>query len=242
MKRYFIRSAFAVLSLLAAGFAQAENAQEIAVRKLIEPKIGAGVKVDSVRETPYGGLYEIRTGMDLLYTDRKAQYLFVGHVFDAKTSQDLTKVRLDDIGKIKFNDLPFDLALKTVKGNGKRVIAVFEDPNCGYCKRFRKDTVKAMDNITVYTFMYNILSEDSHIKSKNIWCSADRNKAWDQWMVEGKAAPTAAAACATPNERVFALGQKMHVEGTPSIFFTDGTRVAGAIDAKALEAKLSSIK
>ena len=228
------------LSLLATT-AFAETAQEQTVRKLIEPRLGEEAKIDSVTKTPYGGLYEIRTGAEILYTDEKAQYLFVGRVLDSKTLQDYTKARQDDLNKIKFSDLPLESAIKTVKGNGKRVIAVFEDPNCSYCKKFRQ-SLQDVDNLTVYTFMYNILSPDSVVRSKNVWCTADRSKAWDDWMLNGKAAATAAVSCATPNEKVLALGQKMRVTGTPTVFFTDGTRVPGAIDAKALEARLVSIK
>ena len=157
--------------------------------------------------------------------------------------QDLTKERIDEINKVKFSDLPFESALKQVKGDGKRVIAVFEDPNCGYCKRLRQTTLKEIDNVTIYTFMYNILSEDSFAKSKNIWCAPDKIKAWDDWMIAGKAAPAAPASCtATPNDKVLALGQKLRITGTPAIFFTDGSRIPGAVDTKTLEAKLSSIK
>jgi thiol:disulfide interchange protein DsbC len=184
----------------------------------------------------------VRAAGDILYTDKKGEYLIIGHVYNTKTAQDLTKERIDEINKIKFSDLPFESAMKAVKGDGKRVIAIFEDPNCGYCKRFRQTTLKEIDNVTVYTFLYNILSEDSFVKSKNIWCAADRNKAWDDWMVSGKAAPTAPANCPTPNDKVLALGQKLRIQGTPAIFFADGTRIPGAIDAKTLEAKLASIK
>jgi thiol:disulfide interchange protein DsbC len=230
------------LLMLAATAAGAETAQESAVRKLIEPRLGSGAKVDAVQKTPYAGLYEVRTGSDLIYTDEKAQYLFVGRILDTgRNFQDLTKARIDELSKIKFADLPLDSAAKLVKGNGKRVIAVFEDPNCGYCKRFRH-TLKGIDNVTVYTFMYNILSEDSAVKSKNIWCAPDHNKAWDDWMVDGKMAATAPANCATPNDKILELGKKLRVSGTPTIFFTDGTRIPGAVDAKALEAKLASIK
>ena len=222
------------------GLVMAQTPQEMALKKLVEPKLGEGVKVDSVTKTPYAGLYEVRVGPEVLYTDEKAQFLFLGNVVDAKTGTNYTKARIDEINKIKFSDLPLDLALKTVKGDGKRVIAVFEDPNCGYCKRFRK-TLAGINNITVYTFMYNILADDSAVKSKNIWCSADRNKAWDEWMVNGKMAPNAPANCTTPNEKVLALGQKLNVRGTPAIFFADGTRVPGAMDAKALEDKFASL-
>jgi thiol:disulfide interchange protein DsbC len=236
--------ALLLAAALAAGCvgAQAPAQVEATIKKAIEPRIGPGVKIDSIKETPYAGLYEVRAAGDILYTDKKGEYLIIGHVYNTKTAQDMTKDRIDEINKVKFSDLPFDSALKTVKGDGKRVIAVFEDPNCGYCKRFRQTTLKEMENVTVYTFMYNILSEDSFTKSKNIWCAADRNKAWDDWMVSGKAAPAAPAACTTPNDKVLALGQKLRIQGTPAIFFTDGSRIPGAIDAKGLEAKLASIK
>ncbi|MBC3920949.1 DsbC family protein [Undibacterium sp. CY18W] len=236
-----LKQALLMLALGIAGLtsAAAETPVEATVRKLVEPRLGEGVKVDSVVKTPYAGMYEVRIGSDILYTDEKAQYLFVGNVLDSKSGTNYTKQRTDDLNKIKFSDLPLESALKMVKGDGKRVIAVFEDPNCGYCKQFRK-TLTNLDNVTVYTFMYNILAEDSKVKSKNIWCSADRNKAWDEWMLNGKAAPEAAANCSTPHEKIYALGQKLRVTGTPSVFFVDGTRAPGAMDVKVLEARMAA--
>lgn len=226
---------------LLASCVEAQNTTEATIKKALEPRLG-GAKIESVRETPYGGLYEVRVAGDILYTDKKGEYLFIGHVYDTKTSTNLTRARVDEINKIKFSDLPFEMALKQVKGNGKRVIAVFEDPNCGYCKRLRQTTLKEIDNVTIYTFMYNILSEDSFVKSKNIWCAPDRVKAWDDWMLNGKLPPAAPAACETPNDQIVALGQKLKIQGTPAIFFTDGSRIPGAIDLKGLEAKLQSLK
>jgi len=236
-----IKLVLAVTLGLTAAASFGETTQEAAVKKLIEPRLGQGAKVDSVVKTPYSGLYEVRTGGDIIYTDEKAKYLFVGRVIDTQTYQDYTKQRVDEISKIKFTDLPLASAVKMVKGDGKRVIAVFEDPNCGYCKRFRH-TLQEMNNVTVYTFMYNILAPDSATKSKNIWCTADPAKAWDDWMLNGKAAAAAPASCNAPNEKVLALGQKMKITGTPTIFFTDGSRIPGAIDAKALETKFAAIK
>lgn len=226
---------------LAAAASFGETAQEAAVKKLIEPRLGQGAKVDSVTKTPYSGLFEVRTGGDIIYTDEKAKYLFVGRVVDTQTYHDYTKERVEEISRIKFSDLPLDSAMKVVKGDGKRVIAVFEDPNCGYCKRFRH-TLQEVNNVTVYTFMYNILAEDSAVKSKNVWCSAEPSKAWDDWMLNGKAAATAPANCSNPNEKVLALGKKLRISGTPTIFFTDGSRIPGAIDAAALETKFTALK
>jgi thiol:disulfide interchange protein DsbC len=248
MKFRFPRFLFAALSLLATGCVDAQNpplttqaAQEAHIKKAIEPKLG-GAKVDSVKATPYAGLFEVRTSGDIIYTDKNAQYLFIGQVFDTKNQQNLTKARIDEINKIRFADLPLDSAVKMVRGDGKRVIAIFEDPNCSFCKRFRRETLKNTDNITVYTFLYNILSEDSAAKSRDIWCAADRNKAWDDWMIDGKLPGAAPANCSNPNERVMALGQQLRLNATPTIFFADGSRVAGAIDAKTLEERLQSAK
>jgi len=231
------------LSALMAACVGAETPKvEDTIKKLIEPRLGEGAKIDSVRETPYSGLYEIRVGGDIFYADKTGTYLISGHIYNMQTGSDLTRERLDDLNKIKFSDLPLDKAVKMVKGDGKRVIAVFEDPNCGYCKRFRQQALKQVDNVTVYTFMYNILSPDSFTKSQNIWCSADRNKAWDDWMLNGKAAPVAPNGCTAPNDKVLALGQKMSINGTPAIFFADGSRIAGAVDQRTLEAKFATIK
>ncbi|MFC5459754.1 DsbC family protein [Massilia niabensis] len=234
-----------IAALLALGMVAscvgAENNVEANIRKNIEPRLG-GAKIESISETPYSGLYELRVGGDILYTDKKAEFLFIGHVFEAKTSKNLTRARIDDLNKIKFADLPLNLALKQVKGDGKRVIAVFEDPNCGYCKRLRQTTLKELNNVTIYTFMYNILSEDSFTKSKNIWCAPNRIKAWDDWMINGKVPPATPASCETPNAKIVALGQKLNITGTPAIFFTDGTRIPGAVDLPTLEAKLQSLK
>lgn len=239
MKKINIATAF--LLGLVIMTASAETAQERDIRKLVESRLGDDAKIDSVTRTPYSGLFEVRIGTDILYTDAKADYLFVGRVINARTHEDYTTARVDALSRIKFSDLPLDAALKMVRGNGKRVIAVFEDPNCGYCKRFRQ-TLNQMNNVTVYTFMYNILSEDSVVKARNIWCSPDRVKAWDDWMLNGKEAALAPGNCTTPNEKVLELGKRLKISGTPTIFFADGSRLPGAVDLNALENKLASIK
>lgn len=245
MKTTFNRPVLATIAgFILAGFgtsALAADSTEATIKKLIEPRLGEGAKVESVTKTPYSGLYEIQIDGDVIYTDAKAQYLFIGRVVDSQTYRDFTKEKLQAINKVKFADLPLDLAIKTVKGNGKRVIAVFEDPNCGYCKRFHK-TLQDVDNVTMYTFQYNILAKDSIEKSRNIWCSSNPGKAWSDWMLNGKEAPAAPATCNAPHEKVLALGQKMKVTGTPTIIFADGSRIPGAIDAKGLEEKFSTLK
>jgi thiol:disulfide interchange protein DsbC len=227
-------------SLLTLSPVHAETPKEARIKALITPRLGVNIKVDSVTKTPYGGLYEISTNGDIFYTDENARYLFVGKVVDtASNYQDLTRARVDQLAAIRFSDLPLEAAIKTVKGDGKRVMAVFEDPNCPYCRKLHQ-TLEGIDNVTIYTFLLNILSDDSSVKSKDIWCAADRTQAWHDWIVNAKAAPTAPAACPTPNDQVLALGKKLHIQGTPTVYFSDGSRTGTAFDKQALENKLSA--
>jgi thiol:disulfide interchange protein DsbC len=222
--------------------ALAETVEE-KLKKTLTQRLGEGTQVETITKTPYNGLYEVKVGSEIIYSDADGKFVFIGRILETETSKDITQARLDEINKIKFSDLPLETAIKSVKGNGKRVIAVFEDPNCGYCKRFRKTLADTKD-ITIYTFMYPILSDDSRTKVKNVACSADKAKMWDDWMINGKTPPTAAESCnaTASTEKLLELGRKLKVTGTPTIFFTDGTRVPGAIDAKTLESRLASAK
>lgn len=205
------------------------------VRKGFEQRF-PGLEVTEVSPTPFPGLFEIRIGTDLLYADSEVNYVLQGSLIDAKSRSDLTAQRIAKLSEIDFDALPLKDAIKQVKGDGSRRIAVFEDPNCRYCKMFH-ETLKDVDNITVYTFLYPILSPDSHVRSRNIWCSSDPATAWREWMLEGKS--TAAAECDTPIESNLALGQGLMVTGTPAIFFADGSRINGAVPREALEQRLA---
>ena len=217
---------------LAAGMAYAGEAD---VRKAMA---SLGLNADEVRKTDPLGLYEVRIGDDIWYADDKGNYLIHGDIIDVKARANLTEVRRNKLAQIKFSDLPLELAVKTVRGNGKRVFATFEDPNCGYCKKLAKDMV-SMNDFTMYTFMLPILSADSGEKSKAIWCAADRSKAWSDWMVNG--AMPAAANCAVPTEKVMALAQKYKIHGTPTIFLANGERIPGAVPVARLEQDLNRV-
>ncbi|CAM3384440.1 putative thiol:disulfide interchange protein DsbC [Bordetella sputigena] len=191
--------------------------------------------ITAVRRTPYG-LYEVQVGMDLIYTDAKVGWVMEGPLIDASTRQDITRERQEQIGTISFDQLPLNLAVKRVTGDGSRVVAVFEDPNCGYCKQLRH-TLEDIPNLTVYTFIYPILAPDSRVKARDIWCAQKPGQAWDDWMVRGKLPE--AANCNAPIDQVLALGQRLMVRGTPTLFFPDGSRVSGALPPDELLAHLN---
>ena len=217
---------------------EAPKAQSVEdrIRALVEARIGT--KPDSVTKTPFG-LYEVTLGAELLYVDANVDYVFAGRVIDAKTREDLTQKRRDELLRVDFKSLPLDQAVKVVRGSGARVMVTFEDPNCPYCKRLYKD-MRKMTDVTIYTFLYPILSQDSFEKSKNIWCAKDRAAAWDQYMGDGKLPPAAAADCKHPLQQTLALGQKLDVSGTPTIVFVDGSRLPGAVPAGKIEERLNA--
>jgi thiol:disulfide interchange protein DsbC len=225
---------------IAAGllFSAAAQANEADVKKAVESILGKNAKVDSVRKAGVLGLYEVVVGGEIAYVDEKANYLIFGNIVDVKAKKDLTEERKLKLAQIKFSDLPLDLAIKQVKGNGKRVIATFEDPNCGYCKKLAKELV-GMTDVTIYTFLYPILSPDSLEKSKAIWCASDKVKAWNDWMVNNSA-PAAAKCDSSAVDKTVALGQKLNIRGTPTIFFTDGNRTPGYMPVAQLEKAIAA--
>ena len=192
-------------------------------------------------KTPLAGIYEVYASGQLLYTDEKVDYLFVnGSMIDIEKKTNLTEERLSVLTAIKFDQLPLDLAFKKVKGKGTRKLAYFGDPNCGYCKKFEQDLAK-IDDVTVYVFLYPVLGPDSMEKSKSIWCSKDRVKAWNDQLVNG-VAPSAPGTCATPIDKILAFGKQKNISGTPTLFFSDGQRVPGAIPADVIEQHLAAAK
>jgi thiol:disulfide interchange protein DsbC len=216
-------------------------AQEAAIRKNLSERLPNLPKIDQVSETPVKGIYEVRFNhSDILYTDAKGDFILQGSLIDTKGRLNLTEERQNKLSAVSFDELPLKDAFTIVKGNGKRKMVVFEDPNCGYCKRFERDLDK-IDNVTVHVLLYPILSADSGEKSRNIWCAKDKGKTFTDWMVND-ITPPEAKCDASAVARNFEFGRKIRVTGTPTIFFADGTRVPGAIDAARIEKFLTEAK
>ena len=235
-----IKTFFAVAVALAGMAAMADDAT---IRKNLGERIPQFQKIDEITKSVMPGLFEIRVnGTEIFYTDSEGNFLIQGSLIDTKQRRNLTEERVDKLTAVAFDSLPVKDAFTIVRGNGKRKLAVFEDPNCGYCKRFERDLQK-VDNVTISMFLYPILSADSAEKSKNIWCAKDKAKAWQDWMVRDQAAGSAPPACdASAIARNVALGKKHKITGTPTLIFVDGSRVPGAIDAAQVEKFLAEAK
>ena len=227
------------ISILALSFFSGNVwANEEAVKKAVEPHF-AGNKIESLKKTPYLGLYEVVVGDEVFYTDEKANYFFFGHVIDTKTRASMTNERIQEIKaarRVPLDSLPLKSAIKIVKGDGKRQLAVFTDPNCPYCKQLEKELVN-VTNVTIYTLLYPVLNGSMEL-SKKIWCSANQIKAWDDFMLKGIA--PAGKDCDTPLETLVQSGRENKVSGTPTLIFADGSIVGGMIPVAVIEEKLNA--
>ena len=232
----------------AAGSAQAvaqapagapDAAVQAAIRKALAERIPKMPPIDEITRSPIAGLYEVRfNGTDIIYVDAAGDFLVQGSIIETRTRTDLTEQRMEKLLAIDFAQLPLKDAIVIKQGNGTRKVAVFADPNCGYCKRFERD-LAAVKDLTVYTFLLPILGPDSTTKSRAIWCSKDAAVAWRAWMIDGQPAQRPLGPCdAKAIERTVAFGRKHKINGTPAIVFEDGVRVPGAMSGADMEKRL----
>jgi thiol:disulfide interchange protein DsbC len=216
-------------------------AQEATIRKNIAERLPQLKQIDEISATQVPGLYELRVnGAEIFYTAIEANYLIEGNLIDLRQRRNLTEERVAKLTALNFDALPLKDAVTVVRGNGKRKLAVFEDPNCGYCKRFERDLEK-VNNVTVHTFLYPVLGPDSGEKSKHIWCAKDKGKVWQDWMLREQM-PAAASCDVSAITRNLELGRKHKITGTPTLVFADGSRVPGAINAQQIEQYLAERK
>jgi thiol:disulfide interchange protein DsbC len=238
MKKHLVRL---VASLAVVFCTHGALAQEAVIRKNIAERLPDFPKIDEITKTPIPGIYELRIGVDVLYSDEQGNHLFEGQLIDTRTRSNLTEARVAKLTAIDFGSLPLKDAIVWKQGTGARKLVVFADPNCGYCRKFERDLQQVKD-ITVYTFLYPILGGDSPEKAKNIWCAKDSTKVWRDWMIEGTAIPAAAPCDASALQRNYALGRKHRITGTPALVFEDGSHKPGALDAAQLEKLLVASK
>ena len=213
-------------------------ADEAAIRKNISERVPDFPKIDEVTKSAMPGLYELRVGSDILYTDENGNYLIEGQLIETKTRANLTSERIAKLTAIDFKTLPLKDAMVWKQGTGERKLVVFADPNCGYCKKFEKD-LQAVKDVTVYTFLYPILGGDSPEKSKAIWCAKDKTAAWRDWMIKGTPVADSTQCDTSVLQRNLALGRKYKINGTPGLVFEDGKHTPGAASAEVVEKQLA---
>jgi thiol:disulfide interchange protein DsbC len=225
---------------IAAFAATVALADEAAIRKNLSERLPGFPKIDEVTRTPMPGLWEVRMGTEIVYTDEQGNYLIQGELIDTRSRTDLTEARVNKLTAIDVASLSLKDAIVWKQGNGGRKLMVFADPNCGYCKRFERD-LQGVKDITVYTFLMPILGGDSPAKSRDIWCAKDPTSTWRNWMLDGTPPPRSMGQCdASAIERNLALSHRYKLNGTPSLVFEDGTRVQGALPIDRLEKQLAA--
>lgn len=235
-----LRPLLTAAALAALTLCGATRANEADIRKTLTERYPNLPKADEIRPAPVPGLWELRFGTDVMYSDAKGNYLIQGSIIDTAAKRNLTEERIDKLTAVDFASLPLKDAIVWKNGNGKRRIAVFADPNCGYCKKFERDLQNVKD-VTVYTFLVPILGGDSPEKSKSIWCAKDNTTAWRNWMIEGTNPPRVTASCdSSVLDRNLNLSRKHRINGTPAVIFEDGSRAPWAIPAAEVEKRMAA--
>ena len=233
-----LRNLLALLLLTSGLAAGTAVASEAAIRQAFQSKI-TEMTVESVTKSAMPGLYEVVANGQIFYVDEKVNFVIRGVLFDARTPalRNITAARNAELSAVLLRKST-DLAIKRVRGTGKRVLYTFEDPNCGYCRQLQKELLK-LNDVTIYTFLWPILSPDSVEKSKAVWCARDRAKAWDDLMSNG-AVPQNDAKCDTPIEKNMDLAQRFNARGTPAVFLADGRTIGGFVAADKIEEAFSN--
>jgi thiol:disulfide interchange protein DsbC len=212
-------------------------ADEAALRRVLEPKLG--VQIDGIEPGPVPGLYEVRyrspQGVQVIYVDATGNYVIQGKIYDLRSERDLTEERLRKLNAIKFESLPLELAVKVQRGDGKRVLAMFSDPYCPACRQFERSLAQ-IDNVTIYVFMYPVIRPENIDHSRMVWCSADRAKAWLELAAAPKPkVPNAPKSCGDPVDKVLKLGRSLAVNSTPTLVLANGERVSGGLSTEDLK-------
>ena len=220
-------------------------AQEAVIRKNLMDRYPTIKSIDEVKPSAIPGLFEVSVNKnDIIYSDPSGTYMIQGALIDTKSKRNLTDERIQKLTAIKFADLPLKDSFTIVRGNGSRKLAVFEDPNCGYCKKFERD-LQGVTDITIHLFLLPILGADSVAKARSIWCSKDPAKTWQDWMVRDQALvaiPESTSCDTTALTRNLEISRTYRITGTPTLVFTDGTKIPGAVDAKRIEATFAEQK
>lgn len=218
------------------------SAGEAEIRQAVQ-SLSPGTKATQITAASIKGWFEVvvetEQGLQILYAEDKGQFLLVGDLLDTKARKNLTRERMDKLTAVKWESLPLDNAIKVVRGNGKRKLAVFSDPDCPYCKKAEQEFVK-LDNVTIYTFLYPLaMHGDAPRKSRLVWCAKDRSQAWLDLMLKGKL-PEGKPTCKDPVDDNLALGAKLRIEGTPALILANGKRIPGYAPAEKLSAMLDA--
>ena len=230
---------FSAVALAVAAASLPAHADEAQIRKNITERLPDFPKIDEVSKTPIPGLYELRIGTEIMYSDERGDHVIEGQLIETRSRSNLTEARIEKLTAIDFASLPLKDAIVWKQGTGARKLVVFADPNCGYCKKFEKEMQQVKD-VTVYTFLYPILGGDSPDKSRNIWCAKDNGVVWRDWMINGAAPARSMGQCDTAAlQRNVALGKRLRVNGTPALVFEDGKRVPGAMAPAQVEKQLA---
>lgn len=190
------------------------------------------LNIENIQTTDMKGIYSGSMDGQVVYVGEDAQHILVGSMYRLSDQKNLTKDLVLKQNSIDWKKLPLQDAVKSVRGNGKRQIAIFSDPNCPYCKQLETELSK-LNDVTIYTFIYPIKNQSIAV-SKQVFCEKDSALAWSNLISKGIQL-SSKKNCANPVDRNLSLGKSLGLNGTPAIIFSNGFKVMGSHPAQEIE-------
>ena len=190
------------------------------------------LNIENIQATDMKGIYSGSMDGQVVYLGEDAQHILVGSMYRLSDQKNLTQDLVLKQNSIDWKKLPLQDAVKSVRGNGKRQIAIFSDPNCPYCKQLETELNK-LNDVTIYTFIYPIKNQSIAV-SKQVFCEKAPALAWSNLISKG-IQPSSKKACANPVDRNLSLGKSLGLNGTPAIIFSNGFKVMGSHPAQEIE-------
>ncbi|WP_168390175.1 DsbC family protein [Acinetobacter indicus] len=188
--------------------------------------------IQNIQATEMRGIYSGSMQGQVVYLNEDAKHILAGSMIRLSDQQNLTKALLVQQNSIDWKKLPLQDALKTVRGTGKRQLAIFSDPNCPYCKQLEVE-LKKLNDVTIYTFILPLKAQSVR-PSQQVYCEANPAQAWEDLIAKGLS-PRTSQSCPNPIQRNLKLAQSLGLNGTPAIIFSNGFKVMGAYPAAQIE-------
>jgi len=233
------RHLICALLFFVTGASMADEAANFSAIEKTVRKALPGTQIKTIQPAPIEGLVEIEAGPNILYADPNGRYLVVGNIYDMHTATDLTAERKSATPVIEWSQLPLDAAVK-YSNSGSQKLAVFFDPDCGWCRKLH-DQLKTLNDVEIFAIMYPVegLHPSARSKAASILCASDPLNALDLALSNQTLPESTDAHCLKNADeaitQVIEFTQAHNIHGTPTLVSTDGRVRPGFMRAQQLK-------
>jgi len=218
------------------------SANATRMTQMLKSRLGSNRFSEPV-ESPVKGIFMTRFGSNYGYLTEDGRYLFIGNLIDLQQGENLTDISrrrtaIDEINGIAADDKIIFPAI----GAEKAVLNVFTDTSCPYCKQLHSEiSFLQQAGISVHYLPYPRGGRQGpgYQVLRQVWCAEDRARALTiaKDLDSGELPPGDCASAAFVDAG-YALGNRIGVTGTPSLYKSNGENIQGYVPYKELIQKV----